>query len=216
MTVGPEGASAVTMSSTRALMPIGDNSWMQGMRPGHVVELNVYGYTMIGKLMRIAEDNVTVRIPIEEQSGDLRRFSVTGMALISLDGAAAQVPVSGQSKGESVRLQFIGPTEIIQRRRHVRVPLSVPARLVWRSGSRGPWNWAESHTVDISVGGVRVGSARVVWPSLGEDVDVLIQLPKVAINERAIVLGKTPDYDLRLSFHGASPQTRQAIEALIR
>lgn len=185
------------------------------MRPGRVVELTVYGHRMAGRLLRIAEDNITVRIPIEEQSGDLRRFSVTGTAMISIEGAAARVPVSGWSTGEFVRLQFIGPAEIIQRRRHVRVPLSVPVYLTWQGEQEGAWSWAESRTVDISVGGVRVASARTAWPSVGEEVEVMVQLPSGKITIRATVVGKTPDYGLRLSFLGVSPQARQAIEALV-
>jgi c-di-GMP-binding flagellar brake protein YcgR len=171
---------------------------------------------MTGRLLRINDDNITVRIPIEEQSGDLRRFSVTGTAVISIDGAAAQVPVTGQSTGEFVRLQFVGPAQIIQRRLHVRVTLSVPVRLAWQSEPGGPWSGAESTTKDISLGGVKVASARAVWPSIGEQVQVAVDLPNGTVTEKAVVIGKTPDYDLRLEFVSLSPTTRSAIEAIAR
>jgi c-di-GMP-binding flagellar brake protein YcgR len=205
-----------TQSSQTFVTVAKDDSWLAALHPGHMVELIVYGQQMVGKVLRIADDNITVRIPIEDQSGDLRRFSVTGTAVISIDGAAARVPVTGQSTGEFVRLQFIGPAEIIQRRLHVRVTLSVPVHLAWQSEPGGPWNWAESRTVDMSVGGVRVASARAVWPSIGEVVQVSMELPQGSMTEHATVIGKTPDYDLRLAFSAVSPQTQAAIEALAR
>jgi hypothetical protein len=187
---------------------------MRGLHPGHQVELEVYGQTMTGRVLKTASDNITIRVPIEEQTGDVRRFSVTGTAVISIDGAAARVPVSVQSTGEYVRMQVIGAAEIIQRRMHVRRPLSVPIRLAWRSSPDGPYSWAESRTVDISVGGVRVASAKAVWPSIGERVEVSIQLPGGEIVEKATVIGKTPTYDLRLEFSGVKARSRALIEEL--
>jgi c-di-GMP-binding flagellar brake protein YcgR len=192
-----------------------DGSWMRGLHPGHQVDLEVYGQRMTGKVLKTAQDNITVRMPIDEQSGDVRRFSVTGTAVISIEAAAARVPVSVQSTGEYVRLQVIGPAEIIQRRLHRRATISVPARLAWRSAGDGRVRWAESHTVDISVGGVRIASARTVWPGLSERVDVAIQLPSGDVTEQATVIGKTPAYDLRLEFAGVAARTREAIEELV-
>lgn len=207
----------MTTPSSQVLSTIAsDDSWMDGLHPGHLVELLVYGQTMVGRVLRIAPDNITVRIPTAEQAGDLRRYSVTGTAVISLDGAAARVPVSCQSTGEFVRLQIIGASEIIQRRLHVRVALVAPVRLAWQSEPGGPWRWAESRTVDISVGGLRVASAKAVWPSVGAQVQVSIEMPRgETVSEPATVIGKTPDYDLRLTFVKAGRTTRTAIEALI-
>lgn len=205
-----------TPSSQTFTSVVTDDSWMRGLRPGHLVELVVYGQTMIGKVQRLAGDNITVRIPIEEQSADLRRFSVTGTAVISIDGAAARVPVSVQSTGEYVRMHFIGPAEIIQRRMHVRVPFQVPVHVAWQPELGGPWAIAKSSSIDISVGGIRVASARTVWPSLGEQVQVSLDLPEGSVVERASVIGKTPAYDLRLAFNAVSPVTRGVIESLMR
>ncbi len=191
-----------------------DDSWLRKIRQGHQVELIVYGRRMQGRVHRIRLDSITVRIPVEEQSGDVRRFSVTGTAVLSLEGAAASVPVSGQSNGEFIRLQFIGPPEIIQRRMHVRVPLDVPVALCWQTEAAGPWNWAESRTKDISVGGMRVAAARVVWPSIGDPVQVSIEFREGTVQERAEVVGKTADYDLRLIFVEIKPRTRAIIRAL--
>lgn len=192
-----------------------DGSWMRGLHPGHQVDLEVYGQRMTGKVLKTASDNITVRMPIEEQSGDVRRFSVTGTAVISIEGAAARVPVSVQSTGEYVHLQVIGPAEIIQRRLHRRATISVPVRLAWRSAPEGRVRWAESHTVDISVGGLRIAAARAVWPGLSERVDVAIQLPTGEVTEQATVIGKTPTYDLRLEFAEVTAKTRGAIEELV-
>lgn len=201
-----------TQSAIRAVT---DDSWIRGLHLGHLVEFEVYGQKMSGLVLRIASDNITIRIPIDQQSLDVRRFSVTGTATISLDGAAARVPVSSRSTGEFVRLQFIGPPEIIQRRRHLRVPISVPVQLTWQAQPDAPFSWATSRTVDISVGGLRISSARTVWPSIGAPVQVAVDLPRERIIEQATVLGKMPDYDLRLAFTSVSPPTRAAIEALV-
>lgn len=192
-----------------------DGSWMRGLHPGHLVELEVYGQTMTGKVFKTATDNITMRIPIEEQSGDVRRFSVTGTAVVSIEGAAARVPVTVQSTGEYVRMQVIGPAEIIQRRMHRRIMISLPVRLAWRSTPDGPMSWAESRTMDLSVGGLRIASAKAVWPSIGERVDVSIQLPDGEITEKATVIGKTPTYDLRLEFIGVKHRSQLAIEELV-
>lgn len=192
-----------------------DGSWMRGLHSGHQVDLEVYGQRMTGKVLKTAPDNITVRMPIEEQSGDVRRFSVTGTAVISIEGAAARVPVSVQSTGEYVRLQVIGPAEIVQRRLHRRVTISVPVRLAWHSAAEGRVRWAESRTVDISVGGLRIAAARAVWPGLSERVDVAIQLPSGEVTEQATVIGKTPAYDLRLEFADVTAKTRGAIEELV-
>jgi c-di-GMP-binding flagellar brake protein YcgR len=206
----------VTSPSSQVFTSIAaDLSWMRGMHPGHSVELVVYGKRMLGKLLKVAPDNITIRIPIEDQSGDVRRFSVTGTAVISLDDAAAQVPVSGQSTGEYVRLQFIGPAEIIQRRRHVRVQLALPVKLCWQTEPNGPWCFVESKSEDLSLGGLRVAPAKTVWPSAGEQVTVSIELPQGVIEEKALVIGKTPAYGLRLSFVGLRAQARIWMDALL-
>jgi c-di-GMP-binding flagellar brake protein YcgR len=192
-----------------------DLSWMRGMHPGHFVELVVYGKRMVGRILKIAPDNFTIRIPIEQQSGDVRRFSVTGTAVISLEDSAARVPVSAQSTGEYVRLQFIGPAEIIQRRRHVRVLVALPVKLCWQTEPNGPWSFVESTSEDLSMGGLRVAPAKTVWPSAGEQVTVAIELPQGAIEEKATVIGKTPAYGLRLSFVGLRAQARIWLESLL-
>lgn len=204
----------MSMSSQVFTRVATDDRWTRGIHPGHLVELVVYGETMVGKVQRASADNITVRIPIDQQTGDVRRFSVTGTAVISIEGAAARVPVSAQSTGEFVRLQFIGPAEIIQRRLHLRVPVSVPVSLAWQVTPGGAWSWAKSNTVDISAGGVRIAPARVVWPSVDVPVQVSIELPQSTVSEAATVIGKTPDYSLRLAFVAVSPLTLAAIDAL--
>jgi c-di-GMP-binding flagellar brake protein YcgR len=188
--------------------------WMQGLRTGNLVELLVYGQRMTGRVLRINPDNFTMKIPVEQQSGDVRRFSVTGTAVVSLEGAAANVPVSVQSTGEFVRMQVIGPAEIIQRRRFVRVRVALPIKLAWKSD--GTWCYAESRTQDISTGGIRVAPARAVWPSAGEEVAASLEFPDGTVaQERAKVIGKTPEYGLRVEFTQLSAPTRQWITNLI-
>ena len=189
--------------------------WMSGLRIGHLVELLVYGERMSGRVLRVNPDNFTIRILVEAQSLDVRRFSVTGTAIVSLEGAAANVPVSVQSTGEYVRMQVIGPAEIIQRRRHVRLQLAVPVKLAWRADQKGTWSYAESLTQDISTGGIRVAPARAVWPSAGEEVVASLELTDgIVVQEKATVIGKTPEYGLRLEFVRLSARTRQWITDL--
>jgi hypothetical protein len=57
-----------------------DSDWMRGLRPGHAVELSVYGKRMAGRLAQISPDNVTVRIPVADQSADVQRYAVHGTA----------------------------------------------------------------------------------------------------------------------------------------
>jgi len=193
-----------------------DLDWMAGLHTGNMVELLVYGQRMTGRVLRINPDNFTVKIPVEEQSGDVRRFSVTGTAVVSLEGAAANVPVTVQSTGEYVRMQVIGPADIIQRRRHVRIRVSMPIKLAWRSDTMGNWSYAESRTQDISTGGVRVAPARTVWPSAGEEVVASMDLDDgTVVQEKALVIGKTPEYGLRVEFVRLSPRTRQWIVDLM-
>jgi c-di-GMP-binding flagellar brake protein YcgR len=201
---------APTTSSAAA-----DLDWMSGLHAGNMVELMVYGHRMTGRVLRINPDNFTIRIPVEEQTGDVRRFSVTGTAVVSLEGAAANVPVTVQSTGEFVRIQVVGPAEIIQRRRHVRVQVSIPIKLAWRTGATGGWSYAESKTQDVSTGGIRVAPARTVWPSADEEVTASFELPDgTVVQEKAKVIGKTPQYGLRLEFIRLSARTRQWIVSL--
>jgi c-di-GMP-binding flagellar brake protein YcgR len=192
-----------------------DLDWMTGLHVGHQVELMVYGQRMTGRILRINPDNFTVRIPIEEQTGDVRRFSVTGTAVVSLENAAANVPVTVQSTGEYVRVQVVGPAEIIQRRRHTRVRIAIPIKLAWRSDDGAAWSYAESQTQDVSLGGIRVAPARTVWPSAGEEVVASFDLPDGVVQEKARVIGKTPEYGLRLEFLRLGARSRQWIVELI-
>jgi len=201
-------------STTPSMSAETDLDWMSGLHTGNLVELLVYGQRMTGRVLRINPDNFTVKIPVEDQSGDVRRFSVTGTAVVSLEGAAANVPVTVQSTGEFVRMQVIGPAEIIQRRRHIRLRIAIPIKLAWKS--EGTWSYAESRTQDISTGGIRVAPARAVWPSAGEEVMASIEVPNgTVLQERAIVIGKTPEYGLRVEFLRLSNITRQWITDLI-
>jgi hypothetical protein len=192
----------------------GDLDWTGGLRTGNQVDLVVYGQRMTGKLLKINPDNFTVRIPIEAQTMDVRRFSVTGTAIISLDAAAANVPVSVQSTGEFVKIQIIGPATIVQRRRFQRVRIAVPVKLAWRSG--GTWHYAESSTEDVSTGGLRIAPARAVWPSAGEEITASIELANgTVLQEKAKVIGKTPAYGLRIEFLRVTRGTRAWITELI-
>lgn len=193
-----------------------DDSWMRGLHPGHLVQLVADGQIMIGKTLAAGPDHITITVPLDEQPDGLRCCNVTGTAVVSLDGAAARVPVSAQSVGESVRLQLIGPAEIIQRRRYVRVPLSVPVHLAWQGDQGGSWSGVESRTVDISVGGLRIASARAVWPDDGQTVQVSLALPDGTVVERATVIGKDCTDDLRLAFTGIGPAARMVIESLVQ
>ncbi|MDQ1288410.1 MAG: hypothetical protein QG622_1975 [Actinomycetota bacterium] len=207
------------MTSQTFTTVVTDGSWMRGLRPGHLVELLTCGEMMIGKVLHMTSDDITVSVPVDEQPDALDEISLTGTAVISIDGAAARVPVRGEPSGESVRLRFTGPAEIIQRRLHVRVLLAVPVRFVWQSSVGGPWHRAESLTVDISIGGVRIApgegaNGEGAWPSVGQHLEIALDLPSGTVLERATVIGTTPDNDLRLTFSSIGEETREAIDFL--
>jgi hypothetical protein len=188
--------------------------WMRELRPGHAVELWVYGRRMAGRLVQIGPDNVTLRVPVADQSVDVQRYSVCGTAMISLDSGAANVPVSVRSVGDLLRLQFIGPAELVQRRRSVRRALDVPVTLCWLDGQVGVWERAVSRTKDISAGGLRVACGKAAWPRSGTAVLVALELSAGAVQAHAEVIGKTPGYDLRLSFTEIGPEDLARIKTL--
>lgn len=204
-------AAAAGPSSISAM----DLDWMAGLRPGHQVALMVYGHRMTGKVIRINPDNFTVVIPVTDQSADMRRFSVTGTAIVSLESAAATVPVTVRATGEYVRMQVIGAADIVQRRRFVRIRVAVPVTLSWRH-DHGELLSVDSCTEDLSAGGARIASARTVWPSAGEEVNLVFEeSPSKPGQDRATVIGKTPDYGLRLEFSRLCNNTRQWLTDLI-
>lgn len=205
--------------------------WMRGVRPGHAVELSVYGRRMAGRLVQVGADNVTLRVPVADQTVDVQRYSVCGTAMISLDSGAANVPVSVRSTGELLRLQFIGPAELVQRRQFVRAAFDVPITVCWLDGQSGQpgrggqpgragqagvgvWERAVSRTKDISTGGLRVACGKAAWPRTGTTVLVAFDLPSGPVQAHAEVIGKTPDYDLRLSFTEISPGDLARIKTL--
>jgi len=203
-------ARLTTPSSTATT----DADWMSGLRTGHQVDLLIYGERMTGRVLRINPDNFTVRIPVEQQTVDVRRFSVTGTAVVSLDASAANVPVTVQATGELVRVQVIGPAQIIQRRRHQRVRVAVPVEVTWRVATG--WSQARTTTQDLSTGGLRLAPARTVWPSAGDEVVLALEVPGGQIcKEKATVIGKTPEYGLRVEFVRLSERCRQWIAELV-
>jgi PilZ domain. len=194
--------------------PDGDTDWMRGLRPGHAVELSVYGKRMTGRLAQISADNVSVRIPVAEQSADVQRYAVHGSAEISLANGAATVPVSVRALGDLVRLQFIGPAVLVQRRQFTRLAIELPVTVCWLAGQVGVWDRAVSHTKDISTGGLRVACTKAAWPSTGGSVLVSFELPAASIQAQAEVIGKTLEYDLRLSFTQIAPEAVAQIKSL--
>ena len=188
--------------------------WMRGLRPGHAVELSVYGRRMAGRLVQIGADNVTLRVPVADQSLDVQRYSVCGTAMISLDSGAANVPVSVRSTGEMLRLQFIGPATLVQRRQFARLAMDVPITVCWLDGKGGVWERAVSRTKDISMGGLRVACGKAAWPRTGSPVLVTFELSSGPVQAHAEVIGKTADYDLRLSFTEIGPEDLARIRSL--
>jgi hypothetical protein len=189
--------------------------WMRALRPGNAVELTAYGERMSGRIQQISADSITVRIPVEEQLPDVRRYTVHGTATISLETGAARVPVSARSVGDIVRMQFTGPAEVIQRRQHVRVTVSLPVSLRWMAADGDP-DRADSHTIDLSVGGLRVAAVRTVWPSAGSLALVSLALPTGTLEHSALVIGLTPTYDLRLAFVSPYPMSVEHVLSLAR
>ena len=144
----------------------------------------------------------------------MQRYAVHGTAELSLDNGAANVPVSVRALGDLVRLQFIGPAQLVQRRQFTRLAIDVPITVCWLAGEVGVWDRAVSRTKDISTGGLRVACTSAAWPSTGRAVLVSFELPSASIQAEAEVIGKTLDYDLRLSFTSISAEAVAQIKAL--
>lgn len=189
--------------------------WVGQLRPGQAVTVDVYGERMTGKLLSLKDRVIEVHVPISQQSSMLRASTAQGRAEISIDGGAAIAAVSCWPVGDSVRMRVIGPVELVQRRMHVRVALDVPVVLTWATGETGRavggTERVMGRSTDLSIGGMRVQPANIVWPSPGAEVTVLIDLPGGAVQATAESLGKTPDYGLRLQFSSVSPAAAAAI-----
>ena len=191
-------------------------AWWTGEVPaGHTVELEIYGDRMTGHFRDSDGDALRITVLVAEQVPALQMSTCHGSAVISIPGGAAIAPVSCWASGDVVRLQVIGPVEFIQRRVHVRRAIRLPVDLGWlRPGDRA-WDHARSHTVDLSLGGLRIAPATTVWPACGVPVQVLLTLPDGPCQLEAEVVGTTPDYGLRLIFTDLAPETTERIKRLI-
>ena len=175
--------------------------WSKEVRLGQSVELMVYGGQMSGLISGFRDGLIEVGIAARHQVLPMRVSTVSGTAVISVDGGAASTPVYCWPEGDVVRLEVVGPVELVQRRRHTRRPLDVPVVLTWAGVHAGSWEQALSRTADISAGGLRVSPAGgVTWPSPGSAVNVALDLPGDPITMAAFVLGWTPNLGLRLRF----------------
>ena len=181
-------------------------TWWTGDAPiGHAVELEVYGDRMIGRLKDADGDTFQITIPLADQVAALRLPTAHGTAWISLAAGAVRIPVSCWATGDVVRLQTIGPAQFVQRRVHARVAIQLPVRLGWLQPGERAWAQARSHTVDLSLGGLRLAPATTVWPGSGMSVQVLLELPDGPCQLVADVLGTTADYGLRVMFTDLAP-----------
>jgi hypothetical protein len=190
-------------------------SWWTGdLQDGHLVELEVYGDRMTGRLVDTSADSIRIRIPARHHASGLRLSTAHGTAEISLAGGAARLPVSCWVTGDLIRLLIIGPPEFVQRRVHTRVAVHLPVTLGWLRPGRRTWDHARSDTVDISLGGLRIAPATTVWPGSGVGVQVMLMLPDGVCQLPAVVVGTTPDYGLRLEFSELPAATATRIERL--
>jgi len=189
--------------------------WSGDVLAGHAVELDIYGDRMTGHFRDSDGETLRITVPIADQVPALQMSTCHGSAVISIPGGAATAPVSCWASGDLVRLQVIGPVEFIQRRVHVRRAIRLPVDLGWlRPGARA-WDHARSHTVDLSLGGLRIAPATTVWPACGVTVQVMLTLPDGPCQLVAEVVGTTPDYGLRLVFSNLASSTTERLERLI-
>ncbi len=190
-------------------------AWWTGELPaGQLVELEMYGERMSGRLMDAEGDTLRLIVPAAEQASGFRLSTASGTAVISLPGGAVRVPVSCWASGNVVRLQVVGSVEFLQRRLHPRVDIRLPITLGWLLPGDRIWHHAHSHTVDISLGGLRIAPATTVWPGIGVQVNVMLELPDKPCQLQAQVVGTAPDYGLRLSFTDLSPDTVERVKRL--
>lgn len=205
--------SFLQLGSHRGELP----TWWTGDPPaGHTVELEIYGDRMLGRLRDTEGDRLRITIPVADQVPGLLLSTVHGTAWIARPAGVARVPVSCWGAGEVVRLQVIGPAQFIQRRSHPRLVTRLPVTVGWLQSGQRSWAHARSHTVDLSLGGLRMEPATTVWPAAGLAVQVRLELTDGPCQLQAEVVGTTPDYGLRLAFTDLAAATAERIKRLTR
>ena len=202
--------------SPRPRLPDPDpDGWTSQLRTGQAVELVVYGDRMTGRLVRFTEGRIDIIVPRTDQPATLQVAMVPGVVSIPIDGGAASAPVSCLPNGEAIRLQVVGPVQLVQRRVHQRRAIDVAVTLTWPGDRPGSWEQAITRTEDISVGGLRVQTAKVVWPSPGTQVLLVLDLPDGPAALEARAVGKSPDYGLRLIFDEVAHDVSARIAAYV-
>ena len=186
--MGTTGATGVTATA----------EWSAAVTPGSAVELLLYGDSVPCRVRTVGADGLTVAPRHRDAVRSLPLTTAYGTLVVSLPGGAARVPVSARAAGDILRLHPVGAPDVVQRREHARHRIDVPVLITW--GSAGGADQVLGRTVDVSRGGLRVAPASVVWPDLGARVTVAAELPGGTLHAEAEVLGKEPDYGLRLRF----------------
>jgi hypothetical protein len=181
-----------------------DSEWLHRTQAGNAVELEVYGEKLQARVAAVGPDNVLVRADDAEQSQALRMSTAYGVALVSLSGGsggAVRVPVSIRASGRDLQLQVVGAAEVVQRREHRRLNVSLPLVIGWKRGSGNAYTRVVARTVDISLGGLQVAPVTVVWPPLGTELMLSIGFDDEAVEHvTAETIGMTADYGLRTRF----------------
>jgi PilZ domain len=186
--MGTTGATGVTATA----------AWSAGLTPGSTVDLQLYGDSVPCRVRTAGADEVTVAPRDRQVMRSLPLATAYGTLVVPLPGGAARVPVSARALGDALRLHPVGTPDVVQRREHVRHRIDAPVLLTWPSAAGT--DQVLGKTVDVSRGGMRVAPAAVVWPDLGSRVTVAAELPGGTLHAEAEVLGKEPDYGLRLRF----------------
>jgi hypothetical protein len=199
------GATGATGVATAA-------EWSAGLTPGCAVELLLYGESVACRVRTTGADGVTVAPRDRDAVRSLPLATAYGTLVVPLPGGAARVPVSARAAGDALRLHPVGVPDVVQRREHVRHPIDVPVLLTWRTA--GGVDQVLGRTVDVSRGGMRVAPAAVVWPALGSPVTVAAELPGGTLHAEAEVLGKEPNYGLRLRFLTVPARSGRLIDEL--
>ena len=127
--------------------------------PGQRVEIDLFGKTVTGTIIRAGARSVAVGIP---QMSDVRamRIGTRVKALFAARGAVAEVTCGLSRMQDHIVLEFLSAPRLIQRRQHERFDLEVAVDLAWRDRTTNAWASCPALTRDVSGGGTRLVLTR--------------------------------------------------------
>jgi hypothetical protein len=181
---------------------------------GQRVEVEVYGTSVSGYVIRVNENSVVVD---GARIGDLRRLRLGVGASLTFGVAegAARVRASLAPAREGIALQFEGPIELVNRRAHPRAPIDVNVDVIWMTSDNSVPGVLTANTIDLSAGGARLAAnPGGTLPTKGAMTLLTFYFADKAVNMPAKVLA-IDDTILRVQFSGPDPEDLSKIDTMV-